>query len=86
MESQQNIIYPIFLTVKLPPDLCLDLDYDLLNDGDIQWISENCPHILEDSFKAPPPILKVSYKSTLDKYVKQPKRMKKVKTVLSDLH
>ena len=76
MESHQHIIH---LTIELPHDLSLELDYDLLNRSDIHWISENCPHILEGLSCAPPPIRDASYKSTLKKYVNPPKRMKKVK-------
>tara|TARA_Y100001938_G_C7832489_1_gene302065 strand:- start:301 stop:552 length:252 start_codon:yes stop_codon:yes gene_type:complete len=82
MEPQKNIIYQ---TVELPYDLYLELDYDLLNRSDIHWISENCPHILEDLSCAPPPICEVSYESTLKKYVKLPKIMKKAKTLPSNL-
>jgi len=74
-----------YITEPSRDDLYLELDYDLLNREDIHWISENCPHILEDLSCAPPPIREVSYQSTLNKYVKVPKPMKKMKSYLRNL-
>ena len=63
----------------IPSSLNLELDYESLTKDDILWITKDCPYILEDLSCAPPPIREVSYQSTLNKYVTQPKRMKKMK-------
>jgi hypothetical protein len=61
-----------------PTDITLELDYDSLTKNDIEWISKYCPHILETIPCSPPPFQE-GYYSTLKKYNKVPKIMKKIK-------